>query len=115
LPLQRAKSFAAALGVAPAILAFPELDRQTSGGAAGLPSDQAELLRLYESIPDLESRKRLLDLVRTLADLPKRLVRFGFGYWLATKSGSFRFRMGSLGLNAKIPASAFAETGHSTT
>jgi transcriptional regulator with XRE-family HTH domain len=73
LPLQRVKSFAAALGVAPAILAFPEIDRPVPESAA-LSPDRAEFLRLYDTMPDRESRRQLLELFRSLGDLVKRLV-----------------------------------------
>jgi len=74
LPLQRVKSFAAALGVAPAILAFPEIDRPALQSAGGLSPDRAELLRLYDTMPDRESRNKMLELLRAVGDLVKRLV-----------------------------------------
>jgi transcriptional regulator with XRE-family HTH domain len=72
LPLQRVKSFASALGVAPAILVFPEVDWAVVGSTAGLSPDQTELLRLYDSLPDGESRKRLLDLLRSMGEFMSR-------------------------------------------
>jgi transcriptional regulator with XRE-family HTH domain len=74
LPLNRVKSFAAALGVEPAILAFPEIDWTPIEPGMALSTDRAELLRLYDAIPDRESRLRLLDLVRTLGGLVKTLI-----------------------------------------
>ncbi len=73
LPLERVKSFAAALGVAPGVLAFPEVDWISLEPAMTLSPDRAELLRLYDSIPDRDTRKRLLDLVRTLGGLVRSL------------------------------------------
>jgi len=74
LPLRRVKSFAAALGVAPAILMFPEVDRVPVESATGLSPDKAELLRFYDAMPDRESRRRLLDLLRSLGELGKKLT-----------------------------------------
>lgn len=74
LPLERIQSFAEALGVAPGILAFPEKDLDDAPPKSRLSLGQSELLRLYDAIPDRESRRRLLDLVRTLHVLVKRLI-----------------------------------------
>jgi len=73
LPLHRVKAFAAALGVSPAILAFPEIDRKSVDSSLGLSPDRAELLRLYDAMPDRESRNHLMELIRTLEKLVKRL------------------------------------------
>ena len=74
LPLQRVKSFAAALGVSPANLAFPEIDRPTLEAVALHSPDRAELLQLYDTLPDRESRRRLLDLLRTLGAFVKKVA-----------------------------------------
>ena len=74
LPLQRVKSFAAALGVSPTILAFPEIDRPASEAAVLLSPDRAELLRLYDTMPDRESRRRLLELLRSLGEFVKKVA-----------------------------------------
>jgi len=66
LPLERIRPFAMALGVAPAVLAFPEIDWMAAEPTSNHSSDHAELLRLYEALPDGETRKRLLDFLRTL-------------------------------------------------
>jgi len=62
------------LGVEPAFLVFPEIDWRADKPAAALSQDRAELLRLYDALPDQESRKRLLDLLRTLRALVKTLA-----------------------------------------
>jgi len=74
LPLHRVKSFAAALGVLPAILAFPEIDRKSVDSSLGLSPDRAELLRLYDAMPDRDSRIHLMELIRNLQKLVKRLA-----------------------------------------
>ena len=74
LPLERIQSFAEALGVSPGVLAFPEMDLEAAAPKSRLSLGQSELLRLYDAIPDRESRRRLLDLVRTLQLLVKRLI-----------------------------------------
>jgi transcriptional regulator with XRE-family HTH domain len=74
LPLQRVNSFASALGVAPVILVFPEIDRSAIGPAGSLSPDQAELLNLFEALPDRESRQRLLDLLRSLGTFANSLA-----------------------------------------
>lgn len=74
LPLERIQPFAEALGVAPGTLAFPEIDLDNAAPKSRLSLGQSELLRLYDAIPDRESRRRLLDLVRTLQLLVKRLI-----------------------------------------
>ena len=74
LPLQRVKSFADALGVAPAVLAFPEVDRKGNEAPVNLSPDRTELLRLYDNLPDRESRNQLMNLVRSLELLLKRLI-----------------------------------------
>lgn len=71
LPLQRVKSFAFALGVAPAILVFPEVEGTSIGAAMGLSPEQTELLHLYDNLPDLESRRKLLELLRSLGEFAK--------------------------------------------
>lgn len=73
LPLERVQSFAVALGVSPSHLAFPEADGDVVKPRVTLSPDRSELLRLYDSIPDKKSRKGLMDLLRTLGDLVKRL------------------------------------------
>lgn len=74
LPLERIQSFAEALGVSPGVLAFPETGLDDVAPKTRLSLGQSELLRLYDAIPDRESRRRLLDLVRTLQVLVKRLI-----------------------------------------
>lgn len=73
LPLERVRPFANALGVAPSVLAFPEVDWIASKLSLDLSSDQSELLRLYDDIPDRSSRLLLLDLVRSVGGLARRL------------------------------------------
>lgn len=73
LPLERVQSFATALGVSPSHLAFPEVDGEVVQPGAVQSPDRSELLRLYDSIPDKKTRKGLLDLLRTLGELVKRL------------------------------------------
>lgn len=74
LPLRRVTAFASALGVAPAVLVFPEIDTTAIGSAVGLSPEQTELLRLFEEIPDRESRKRLLDLLHTVKNFANSLL-----------------------------------------
>jgi transcriptional regulator with XRE-family HTH domain len=66
LPLERIRPFAQALGVAPAALAFPEVDWVAAEPASNLSSDHIDLVRLYDALPDRESRKRLLEFLRAL-------------------------------------------------
>jgi len=66
LPLQRVKSFADVLGVAPAILAFPEADRAGNESVLALSPDRIEFLKYYDALPSWESRRRFLDLLRSL-------------------------------------------------
>jgi len=74
LPLERVKSIASALGIAPTLLAFPEIDGLPNAQAANLSRDRIELLRLYDAMPDKECRKRLLDLLRIFGELANRLA-----------------------------------------
>lgn len=74
LPLERIRTFAEALGVSPGVLAFPETGLDEVAPKSRLSLGQSELLRLYDAIPDRESRRRLLDLVKTLQLLVKRLI-----------------------------------------
>lgn len=71
LPLRRIKPFAFALGVAPANLMFPEVGGTDIDSSADLTLEQAELLRLYNELPDLESRRKLLELLRSLGKFAK--------------------------------------------
>lgn len=74
LPLQRVQSFAHALGVSPADLAFPGEDRPGNEPVSKLSPDRAELLRLYDALPDRECRAHLLALVRSLDALLRRVT-----------------------------------------
>jgi len=74
MPLQRIKSFAAALGVDPAILAFPEGDPPSIASKTNLGADRSELIRLYDGLPTRESRSRLLGFLRSLGTFVKKLV-----------------------------------------
>ena len=74
LPLERVKAVADALGVAPTVLAFPEIDGLANAPAAHLSRERLELLRLYDAMPDKECRKRLLDLLRIFGELVNRLA-----------------------------------------
>jgi transcriptional regulator with XRE-family HTH domain len=68
LPLERIRSYAAALGVSPSSLAFPEDNWMAAESAPILSPDRLELLRLYDALPDRESRDRLLGFLRSLAN-----------------------------------------------
>jgi len=74
LPLQRVKSFAHALGVSPADLAFPRDEQQGTEAGAKLSPDRTELLRLYDGLPDRETKNHLMGMVRSLEALLKRLI-----------------------------------------
>jgi transcriptional regulator with XRE-family HTH domain len=74
MPLQRIKSFAEALGVDPAILAFPEDDPPAIGPETSLGPERSELVRLYDGLPTRESRSRLLGFLRSLGTFVKKLV-----------------------------------------
>lgn len=75
LPLERVKPFASALGVDAASLVFPEINWRANKPVAILSPDRAELLRLYDALPDRESQKLILDLLRTTVKLMKTPVR----------------------------------------
>jgi len=68
LPLERIRSYAAVLGVSPSSLAFPEDNWMAAEPAPCLSPDRLELLKLYDALPDRESRDRLLDFLRSLAN-----------------------------------------------
>jgi transcriptional regulator with XRE-family HTH domain len=74
LPLERVQAIASALGVAPGLLAFPEVDAHSNATAAKRSPDRIELLRLYDRLPDKECRKRALDLLRSVGALVNRQV-----------------------------------------
>jgi transcriptional regulator with XRE-family HTH domain len=68
LPLERIRPYAAALGVSPSSLAFPEDNWMAAEYMPCLPADRVELLSLFDALPDRASRDHLLDFLRSLAN-----------------------------------------------